>query len=616
MRLQRIMNKAWIAKVGAIVALFFSAAGWVQAQQSHDLLVSVGQGGVVAGPNGLYCAQLSGGDCQVSYSAGSKITITAIPADGYKFDGFDQYPGVPCGKNPECTLTMDRFQSYHARFSKGSPPPSGGSRKITVTTSGTGGAVNGTGIRNCGGRGYQTCDANHMLGYITTLEATPDSDHLFVGWAGGSCAGMEPRCTFRVTSNKYVHALFTPKAAPMFPMKVINSGNGAVVGRESTWKYGDEDSIGCGNYSGCCSSTWPVGTTITFTTAGHARRGMRFTGWGGDCSGIGECTVTMDGAKTIYATYAPAKQFKLDMSAEGFRGYLKDAVTLYALNGRKCHDSMYADGYCGTDVHATYHEGEQVTLFAGKYQSNVPNVHSEFEGWSGACTGKLPYCTLDMNSDKTVTAHFAGHMPPAAAAGTSFLTVKVHDSGLPGTLGHKEKVIVFPGGISCIRECSLAFPTGTELRLEAVPVEQVNDIGRSGEDNGTAFQCWSDGSSSSYCGASQDNLGSNKTLAVTLNADKTVGANFSFVTARQRALSVSYFGQGIIEGLGPTRSPKCGEVGGACSRQVSVNGSVTITATPASGYVFQGWSGDCAGTSNANRPMPSSCLATRRPPSP
>ena len=76
-------------------------------------------------------------------------------------------------------------------------------------------------------------------------------------------------------------------------LTVTKAGNGA--GTVTSNPAG----INCGS---TCSASYASGTKVTLTATPAA--GSTFTGWsGGGCSGTGTCTVTMDAAKSVVATF-------------------------------------------------------------------------------------------------------------------------------------------------------------------------------------------------------------------------------------------------------------------------------------------------------------------------
>jgi gliding motility-associated-like protein/uncharacterized repeat protein (TIGR02543 family) len=89
-----------------------------------------------------------------------------------------------------------------------------------------------------------------------------------------------------------------------------------------------------------------------------------------------------------------------------------------------------------------------------------------------------------------------------------------------------------------------------------------------------------------FTGWSGDVSGSTPSLSVTMDGDKTVIANF------QVEGSITKYT------LNATPSPA---IGGTISGAGSYDEGtvVTITATPASGYIFTGWSGDITGAANS-----------------
>ena len=114
--------------------------------------------------------------------------------------------------------------------------------------------------------------------------------------------------------------------------------------------------------------------------------GSKFVKWAGDAAdpNSAETTVTMDGDKTVTANFAPACSLNISIDPEGL-----GSVTLDPPGGR-------------------YPSGIEVELTA------VPASGYAFDYWSGDLSGTLNPTTITVDSDKTVTAHFA-EIPPAPA---------------------------------------------------------------------------------------------------------------------------------------------------------------------------------------------------------
>jgi hypothetical protein len=125
-----------------------------------------------------------------------------------------------------------------------------------------------------------------------------------------------------------------------------------------------------------------------------------------------------------------------------------------------------------------------------------------------------------------------------------------------------------PAGITCGSTCSAAYNGGTVVTLSAVP------------DAGSVFTGWSGGG----CAGTG-------TCTVTVTAATTVTATFtlqSFIFSVSRAGNGGGFVSSLPVGI------SCGPT---CSASYSSGTVVTLTAAPAAGSVFTGWSGGgCAGT--------------------
>jgi hypothetical protein len=81
--------------------------------------------------------------------------------------------------------------------------------------------------------------------------------------------------------------------AQMLTVVLAGDGRGTVTG----------DGINCFTGTGAdCTETYPYGTSVTLSAS--ADPGSTFTGWGGSCSGTGDCQVTMDAPVSVTATFA------------------------------------------------------------------------------------------------------------------------------------------------------------------------------------------------------------------------------------------------------------------------------------------------------------------------
>jgi List-Bact-rpt repeat protein len=221
--------------------------------------------------------------------------------------------------------------------------------------------------------------------------------------------------------------------------------------------------INCGSD---CTELYDLGTGVTLTAKPEG--GAAFAGWSGACTGSSTtCTLTMDSAKSVTATFTNKPVLSVSKSGSG-----QGTVT-----------SSPAGINCGGDCNEPYAQGTTVTLTA------APNSDSTFGGWSGACGGTNLTCNVTMDTDKSVTATFA--LKPQ-------LTVAKSGTG-QGT--------VSGSGINCDpdnTDCQERYDPGTEVTLTATP------------DALSTFGGWTN------CDAVQvDN-----TCKMTMNADKTVTATF------------------------------------------------------------------------------------------
>jgi len=163
-------------------------------------------------------------------------------------------------------------------------------------------------------------------------------------------------------------------AAPQVDLIVVKqgSGSGTVAG----------SGIDCGLN---CSVHVDAGTAVTLTAT--PANGSFFTGWGGDCSGTGTCSPTMDRARSVTATFVPAaQQYSLGVTVTG-NGTITSSPKGINCGKQHCTSSFTV--------------GASVTLTA------KPAKKSTFVEWTGACSGVLSQtCTVVILGDRSVGAVF------------------------------------------------------------------------------------------------------------------------------------------------------------------------------------------------------------------
>jgi hypothetical protein len=146
-----------------------------------------GSGTITSSPSGINC----GSDCSETYSAGTLVSLTAIPASGSTFAGWsgdaDCLDGVvTMTANKNCTATFKLDTAT-----------------LTVVRSGNGNVTSSPSGINCG----TACSMSYTKGTKVTLSAKASSDSRFAGWAGGGCQGLGD-CTVSLDNQTTVSATF------------------------------------------------------------------------------------------------------------------------------------------------------------------------------------------------------------------------------------------------------------------------------------------------------------------------------------------------------------------------------------------------------------------------
>jgi hypothetical protein len=468
---------------------------------------------------------------------------------------------------------------------------------LTVSKAGTGaGTVSSApGGIDCG----VDCTEVYDVGTVVTLTASPGSNTNFSGWSGGGCSGTGT-CVVTLDSAKDVIATFALKK---FSLNIVKAADGA----------GTVTSVPAGIDCGAdCTESYDIGVTVTLTAA--ASTGSTFTGWSGPCSGTSTCVVSMTEATTVTATFV-RQQFPLIVGKTG--------------NGTGTVTSAPAGIDCGSDCVETYTFGTTVTLTA------TAGTNSEFQGWTGGGCSGTGTCVVTIAAATNVSAKFAlqqySFTVNRVGAGTGTVTSS-------------------PAGIDCGSDCFDLYEHGTVVTLTATPSANSNftgwtggacsgtgtcvvtvtaattvnatfaiktfalDVTLAGNGGGAVtsspvgISCGADctetysfgtivtltaasNSNSNFAGWSGAGCSGTGTCVITMNAAAAVTATFALKTFTLDVAKAGT-GQGTI-----TSAPTGIDCGADCTEPFNVGTVVTLTATPAAGSTFDGWSGaGCTGT--------------------
>jgi hypothetical protein len=232
-----------------------------------------GSGTVTSNPAGIDC----GTTCAASFTAGGTVNLTAVAASGWVFSGWS---GGGCAGTGGCAVTLTTSTTVTATFT---PAPV----TLTVVRAGLGsGAVTSAPVGiSCG----TTCSAGFPSGSPVILTATAAAGSTFAGWSGGGCTGTGT-CTVTPVATTTVFATFNPV---MFTLTVSVQGGG--IGAVTSAPTG----ITCG---ATCAASFASGTPVTLSPA--PTTGSVFAGWSGACTGSAGCTVTLDQARAVTASFS------------------------------------------------------------------------------------------------------------------------------------------------------------------------------------------------------------------------------------------------------------------------------------------------------------------------
>jgi uncharacterized repeat protein (TIGR02543 family) len=341
--------------------------------------------------------------------------------------------------------------------------------------------VNATGS---GSVSKSPAQASYVSGSSVVLTATPAAGYQFDGWSGDASGSSNP-LTVGMTTNKTITATFS--AIPEYALLLSTTGSGTVSKSPN-------------------QATYLSGSSVVLTATPAA--GYKFNGWSGAATGTtNPLTVAMTSTKSIEAAFTLiAPQYTLTVNTTG-SGTVSKSPNL-----------------------AMYNSGSNVVLTA------TPAAGYKFNGWSGAATGTANPITVAMTASKTITATFTA-------------------------LTQYRLSLYTLGSGTVSRSPSLAmYNSGSNVVLTATPAAGYRFVG--------------------WIGSA---IGTTNPLTLTMNGNRAILATFAPIP--QYTLTVNTSGSGSV-----SKSPN--------QSSYASGSNVTLTATPASGYRFSGWSGNASGTAN------------------
>jgi uncharacterized repeat protein (TIGR02543 family) len=474
---------------------------------------------------------------QATYVSGSSVQLTATPSSGWSFSGWS---GDASGTANPVTITMNGNKAVTATFTQNT-------YSLTVNIS-----------PSAGGTVTRSNNGPYHLNDVVTLTEAPSSGYTFSSWSGDGTGTGSTR-TVTMNGNKAVTATFTQI---MYTLTISTSGSGSTspsTGRRS-YGSGSQVQVTATPASGWYFSHWHLDgvdagssnpTTVTMSSA-HTLQAVftqitytltiSVTGSGSTNPAVGGHVYSQGSSVQVTASPVTGWSFDhwvLDGSSTGSANPYTVTMNSGHTLGAVFTQSTYTLTVSTSGQGSVSKVPSQATYTYGSsvQLTATPSTGWSFSGWSGGASGTANPLTIVMNDNKAVTATFTQN--------TYTLTVNVSPSA-----------------------------GGTVTRSSNGPYH-LNDVVTLTEAPSAGY---------TFSGWSGDGTGSGTTRTVTIVGNIAVKATFTQITY---TLTVTTSGQGSVAKVPSQATYASGS-------------SVQVTATPASGWVFDHWEIDGSLTSGVN----------------
>ena len=563
-------------------------------------------GGKVVG-GGIKCGEgVTGTEVCSKVLAAGDVVLTATAASGHRFK---DWTGCDSANGSVCTQTLGADETVTANFVQ--------QHTLTVKRMKHAGYVTGNGI-NCGaGTGRTLCSVTLDRGTVVTLEATAHDHYRFSDWLR-DCSGSISTCTVTMDGDKVVNLRFW--VLTTLRVSEIPNNGGYVTGT----------GISCG-YGGRTTCEREDRGSVEVLLTATAAPGFRFDSWSG-CprSGVNGAQCTTEISNTVTAYFI--RRWTLTAAVSPAGGGSVTGVRTTASGDTKIID-------CGTDCSEVVDANTSVKLTAS------PATNYQFDSWTGCDSANGSACTQTVDSNETVTANFSlvQHKLTVGSASHGYVTGNGISCG-SGTrttcmvnLLHGTSVVLkatsdanyklnswpgCPGGAFSKANSTCSFTINADTIVSAPPFEKVKHKlevkphptnGYIKDNNGSVIDidCSSGAGKNDCIDQVADGSGvsltahpdegykfsawtgkcsgkATATCTFTMNAPAEVGVTF---VKKKHKLTVGKstkgrvtWGSDINCGSGAGRT-KC------VVNEVEHNKSVSLAATPNTGYKFEDWSG-------------------------
>ncbi|HYD51965.1 MAG TPA: cellulase family glycosylhydrolase, partial [Gemmatimonadaceae bacterium] len=528
-----------------------------------------GAGTVTSSVGGINC----GSTCSATYASGTTVTLTAAAASGSTFAGWSN---ACSGTGSTCVVSMTAARTVNAAFNTSG---GGTTYALTVGKAGTGAGTvtSNVGGINCGA----TCSASYASGTTVTLTAAAASGSTFAGWSG-ACTGTAATCSVSMTAARTVTATFNSTGGGTSIVaqhgrlrvcgnRICNAAGTPVQLKGMSWFWSN---TGWGserfyNRSAVASVKGWGATVVRAAIGAHGGGGYA----SGDATNPADPAGNMARARALIdaaiaeGVYVIVDWHSHELLQSQAQSFFQQLATAYASSPNLIWETYNEPTSQSWSSLKAYHTAVINTIRAAGSQ-NLVIVGSPT--WSQDVDVASNDPIADTNT--AYTLHFY------AGTHTQYLRDKANTA-----MSRGRAIFVTEWGTCDASGNSNFSPTESQNWANWMDQNMISSANWSLNDKAETASALVVGASAT--GPWPDSALTQSGAWVKAYIAKTTGGGTTY------ALTVTKAGTG--SGTVAGGAINCGAT---CSASIASGTTVTLTATPATGSTFAGWSGACTGT--------------------